>query len=147
VTRAADDLRRTVEPPPERLQAFLAAPDDGAPLVMINLLRYRARAQYPPGAGQEPCSGREAYQRYGAVALRKVASVGGRVVWMGRVAASVIAPEGEEWDDAVLVEYPSRAAFVAMIALPDYQAAVVHRTAALADSRLIATRAQAGAPG
>jgi hypothetical protein len=59
---------------------------------------------------------------------------------MGHVAVSVIAPEGEEWDDAVLVEYPSRKAFLDMLALPDYQAAVFHRTAALDDSRLIATR-------
>ena len=141
------DPQRTVEPSPERLQGFLAKLDDATPLVMINLLRYRERAQYPAGAGADPCSGREAYQRYAAVALQKVASVGGRLVWMGRVAASVIAPEGEEWHDAVLVEYPSRKAFLAMIALPDYQAAAVHRTAALEDSRLIATHAQTGAPG
>jgi len=141
------DPERSVEPSPERLQAFLAEPAGDAPLVMINLLRYRERAQYPPGAGADPCSGREAYQRYAAVALQKVTSVGGRIVWMGRVAASVIAPEGEDWHDAVLVEYPSRKAFLAMLALPDYQAAVVHRTAALADSRLIATRAQTGPPG
>ena len=141
------DPQRTVEPSPERLQGFLAKLDDAIPLVMINLLRYRERAQYPAGAGADPCSGREAYGRYAAVALQKVASVGGRLVWMGRVAASVIAPEGEEWHDAVLVEYPSRKAFLAMIALPDYQAAVLHRTAALEDSRLIATHAQAGPLG
>jgi uncharacterized protein (DUF1330 family) len=119
---------------------------------MINLLRYRERAHYSAGAGAAaagaaPCSGREAYQRYAAVALQKVASVGGRIVWMGRVAASVIAPEGEEWDDAVLVEYPSRKAFLHMIAMPDYQAAVFHRTAALEDSRLLATRAATPGPG
>lgn len=147
MTRDAADARRSVEPSAERIQGFVAAADGDAPLVMINLLRYRERAQYPPGSGADPCSGREAYQRYAAVALQKVASVGGRIVWMGQVAASVIAPEGEEWDDAVLVEYPSRKAFLAMIALPDYQAAAVHRTAALADSRLIATRARAGPPG
>jgi len=141
------DPQRTVEPSPERLQGFLAKLDDATRLVMINLLRYRERAQYPVGAGADPCSGREAYGRYAAVALQKVASVGGRIVWMGRVAASVIAPEGEEWHDAVLVEYPSRKAFLAMIALPDYQAAVLHRTAALEDSRLIATHAQAGPLG
>ncbi len=144
MTREAADARRSVEPSPERLQEFVAAADAGAPLVMINLLRYRERAQYPPGGDAAPCSGREAYQRYAAVALAKVAQVGGRILWMGRVAASVIAPHGEEWDDAVLVEYPSRKAFLDMIALRDYQAAVFHRTAALEDSRLIATHVQRG---
>lgn len=130
-----------IEPSPERLQALLHLEDDDGPLVMINLLRYREHAAYPPDFGAEPCSGREAYQRYGEVARQRVASVGGRPLWMGSVRLTVIAPEAEEWDDAVLVEYPSRKAFFEMITQPEYQAAVPHRTAALADSRLIATRA------
>jgi uncharacterized protein (DUF1330 family) len=133
----------TVEPSPGRLQAVLEAGEDDAPIVMINLLRYRAQAAYPDGFDAEPCSGREAYQRYGTVAAGRVASVGGRLLWMGRVRASVIAPDDETWDDAILVEYPSRRAFLEMVSQPEYLAAAVHRTAALADSRLIATVTQA----
>lgn len=129
----------SVEPSPDRLQAFLGAEDDGAPVVMINLLRYRERAAYPEGFAAEPCTGREAYQRYGSVAAQRISSVGGGLLWLGRVCFSVIAPQGEEWDDAILVQYPSRNAFLEMVAQPEYQAAAVHRTAALADSRLIAT--------
>lgn len=132
-----------VEPGPERMQAFLGAGQDDAPIVMINLLRYRDRAAYPEGFEAEPCTGREAYQRYGAVAAQRIASVGGRVLWMGSVRSSVIAPEGEEWDDAILVEYPSRKAFLEMVSQPEYRAVAAHRTAALADSRLIATATQA----
>jgi uncharacterized protein (DUF1330 family) len=40
----------------------------------------------------------------------------------------VIAPDGEEWNEAVLVEYPSRKAFLDMIGDPEYRAATVHRT-------------------
>ena len=54
--------------------------------------------------------------------------------------ASVIAPEGETWDEVLLVQYPFGQAFLNMVQMPDYQAATVHRTAALADSRLIATQ-------
>lgn len=132
-----------VEPSPERLTAFLEQGQDDSPIVMINLLRYRERATYPPGSDAEPCSGREAYQRYGAGAIGQVSAAGGRVLWLGSVQASVIAPEGEAWDDAVLVEYPSRKAFVEMVSKPDYQAIARHRTAALEDSRLIATVAGA----
>ena len=39
----------------------------------------------------------------------------------------------------MLVQYPSRQAFITMVTRPDYLAASVHRTASLADSRLIAT--------
>ena len=135
----------TVEPTAEGLAALEGLEDDG-PLVMINLLRYRGQAAYPDGFAAEPCSGREADQRYGAVATRTVAEVGGSLVWLGAVRATVIAPEHETWDDAVLVQYPSRKAFLDMIARADYQAAAPHRTAALADSRLIACRPLA-APG
>ncbi len=137
----------SVEPSADRLQSFIKAEDDGSPIVMINLLRYREQAVYPRRFAAEPCTGREAYQRYGAVALERVAYVGGRVLWMGRVQGTVIAPDAEQWDDAVLVEYPSRKAFIEMVSQPEYQAATPHRTAALEDSRLIATTTEAGLPG
>lgn len=110
---------------------------------MINLLRYREQAAYPEGSAAEPCSGREAYRRYGSVAAQRIASVGGRLLWMGSVQATVVAPADESFDDAVLLEYPSRKAFFEMVSQPEYQAAAPHRSAALEDSRLIATTANA----
>jgi len=131
----------SVEPDAERMQAFAGQLEKEGPIVMVNLLRYRDQALYPPDAAAAPCSGREAYQRYSEVALRTVGEVGGDLVYLGRVAVSVIAPGGEEWDDVALVRYPSRRAFIEMISRADYQAGAVHRTAALADSRLICTEA------
>jgi uncharacterized protein (DUF1330 family) len=126
-----------IEPDPEKLRALFGQGE--SPIVMINLLRFRDRAQYPPGSDATPCTGREAYGCYAATALQKVRDVGGRVVWQGGVLNALIAEPGEEWDEAVLVEYPSPKAFLEMVSRPEYQAAVVHRVAALADSRLIAT--------
>jgi len=137
----------SIDPTPEQMQRLLQDVGRLGPIVMINLLRYRAQAEYPPGFDATPCTGREAYQRYGAVAMVKVAEVGGSMLWMGAVKMPVIAPDGEEWDDAVLVQYPSRAAFVEMVSKPDYQAAVPHRTAALADSRLLLTEVRANMLG
>ena len=62
----------SIEPQPDRLQAFLGKLDDETPVVMINLLRYRERAAYPAGSEHAPCSGREAYQRYSETALQKI---------------------------------------------------------------------------
>ncbi len=132
----------SIEPSPAQMQRLLQDAARPEPIVMINLLRYREQAAYPSGFAATPCSGREAYQRYGAVAVSKVAEKGGRLLWMSAVKTAVIAPEGEEWDDAVLVYYPSRAAFLEMVSQPDYLAAAVHRTAALADSRLLLTEGQ-----
>jgi len=141
------DDRRAVEPSAAQIEALAAGGSDDGPIVMLNLLRYRERAAYPAGFDAEPCSGREAYGRYAAVALGKVAEVHGRILWSGAARACVIAPAGEAWDDVVLVEYPSRRAFLTMVGQPDYLAAAPHRTAALADSRLVETTPVAGLPG
>lgn len=111
------------------------------PVTMLNLLRFNEHSRYPAGSDAAPCSGREAYRRYSRVALGKLEAVGARPVWMAEAFASVIAPEDEQWDEVLLVQYPSGAAFMQMLGMPDYQAATIHRTAALADSRLIATLA------
>ena len=57
----------------------------------------------------------------------------------------LIGPPEERWDLAFIAEYPSVAAFVAMLRDPDYRLAVRHRQAAVADSRLI--RMAPAAPG
>jgi uncharacterized protein (DUF1330 family) len=109
---------------------------------MINLLRYRDEAAYEAGSAHPPCSGREAYERYSRGVLPLIAKHGGRPIWAGSAVASPVAPEGEAWDHAVLVEYPSLQDFMDMTTSAEYRAFAVHRQAALTDSRLIATRQQ-----
>jgi uncharacterized protein (DUF1330 family) len=128
-----------IEPSPEKLQKLIAEADDESPIVMINLLRYRDRAEYPRGSDATPCSGEEAYQRYGALVVPMLGEVGAKILWRASVKHTVIGPASEEWDEALLVQYPSRRAFLTMVSRADYQRAAVHRSAALADSRLIAT--------
>ncbi|MDJ0787441.1 MAG: DUF1330 domain-containing protein [Myxococcota bacterium] len=141
----------TIEPDPQIVEAFLAAEESPGPIVMINLLRYREQADYPADAPESldttPCSGRDAYQRYGAGVGPMIAQAGGRILFMGAVQATVIAPDGEQWHDAVLVEYPSRRSFFEMVSRPDYLAIAHHRKAGLCDSRLIATTKLASAVG
>ena len=137
---------RSVDPDSQTLKQFRNQRQSAKPIVMLNLLRYRERAAYPDGFDAEPCSGREAYQRYGAVAGGLVADAGGRPVWMGTISRAFIAPDAEAWDDAILVYYPSRQHFLDMYESADYQAAKPHRTAALEDSRLIDSTALFG-PG
>lgn len=104
------------------------------PIVMLNLLRFRDHAAY--GDPAESCSGREAYKRYSQTSLKTIAAVGGSVVFGGKVHESLIGPVSETWHQIFLVRYPSVAAFRFMLAMPEYQACVYHRTAALEDSRL-----------
>jgi hypothetical protein len=50
-------------PHPEQAQAFFSAAEAG-PFVMINLLKFKEKAEYADGSDGE-LSGREAYLRYG----------------------------------------------------------------------------------
>ena len=108
----------SVNPSLESLATLSEWPDDG-PIAMLNLLRY---------AGE---SGRETYGRYGEVAARSIASVGGSLIYM----APVIDPS-DSWDSAALVFYPRRAAYLEMQTDKNYVAAVPDRTAGL-DARLL----------
>ena len=130
-----------VNPAPRAFEAFAARADAG-PVVMLNMLRFRAEAEYPAGSGHTPCSGREAYRRYIEVAERYVQGVGGKRIWLGGAPQTLIGPAHETWDEVFLVEYPSRTAFLTMVADSGYRAITVHRTAALADSRLVALTPQ-----
>jgi uncharacterized protein (DUF1330 family) len=129
---------KTVNPTRESISALGRVPGN-TPIVMVNLLRFRDRAAYPPGSSFGECTGRQAYKRYMEHAAKPLGEVGAKAVWFSRALACVIAPVDEQWDQVLLVRYPSVDAFMAMIRIPDYLAASVHREAALEDSRLIAT--------
>jgi uncharacterized protein (DUF1330 family) len=107
---------------PERLNEqgfgeFAARAEDGSPVVMLNLLRFK------------PDGGEERYMEYGAAVAPSLEKVGGRIVWAGRPAAPLL---GERrWDMVALVEYPSRQAFLDMIGSPGYQEIGHLRTEAL----------------
>ena len=107
-------------------------------VVMLNLLKFAQQANYAPIAEVEPCSGFEAFARYGSAVAPMIAACGGELVWQGQQAAMLIGPQDKNWDLTVLVRYPSASAFLGMIGSPEYQAIAFHRSAALADSRLIA---------
>ena len=63
--------------------------------------------------------------------------VGGEVVWRGTFQTMVTGPEGKQWHDGFVARYPNSGAFFEMIKDADYQKAVINRTAALVDSRLM----------
>jgi uncharacterized protein (DUF1330 family) len=127
-------VRGTVDPEREQIARLAAGDPDEGPILMLNLLRFRARAAAVDG--EEGPTGRQAYERYAAGVASHLDAAGGRIVNAGECVEVVIGPEGE-WDLVALVEYPSRRAFLTMVGDPDYQATAVWRTAALADSRLI----------
>jgi uncharacterized protein (DUF1330 family) len=109
----------SVDPTGDDLKRFLAE-DDGGPVTMLNLLRFK------------PDGGRESYNKYSRAILPFLEKVGGALVYYGETATPLVAPDTDTpWDAVLLVRYPSRQAFSAMVADPEYQQITHLRTAAL----------------
>lgn len=133
--------RVAIEPTPDQLATVADLPA-GEPVVMLNLLRFREVADYsehPDLAPVEPISGVDAYQRYGDAAWPHLAAASAQIVYHGSARSTLIGPVGEQWDQVVLVRYPSPEAFLGMVSTPEYRHLTGHRIAALADSRLVPT--------
>ena len=110
------------------------------PVVMLNLLRFRAVADYsatPHLAPTEPISGEAAYRLYVAHTLPHLEASGGKLLFFGRGGKYLIGPSSEEWDMVMLVQQSSLASFMAFASNEDYLTGIGHRTAALSDSRLL----------
>ncbi|MEM7214227.1 MAG: DUF1330 domain-containing protein [Pseudomonadota bacterium] len=122
-----------VNPERDRFGQFHQLTRQG-PIHMLNLIRLKETAVYPDGT---MVTGKEAYSAYGRESAPIFKRVGGKIVWSGNFELNLIGPEEEEWQIAFIAEYPSAEAFVEMVKDADYQAAVVHRTAAVLDSRLV----------
>jgi uncharacterized protein (DUF1330 family) len=131
-----------VFPPAEQAAAFFSAAEDG-PFVMVNLLKFKERADYPDGS-DAGLSGREAYARYGAGVQACLTAVGGKSLYAGAVTELMLGEVDELWDMVALAQYPSRAAMITMIQSPDYQAIEKHRVAGLAGQLNTRTRSLQG---
>ncbi|HLZ18079.1 MAG TPA: DUF1330 domain-containing protein [Smithellaceae bacterium] len=90
---------------PEEFKKLAKNINDG-PVVMLNLLKFK-------GAG-----GQASYARYTQEAGKFVEGVGGKVLYLGK--AGELLNGSERWDMVMLVQYPSRKAFLTMANDPEY---------------------------
>lgn len=134
---AGDPQVGTLYPTDEQVAAF-AQGDPNTPVQMLNLLKYRARAHYTKPVDSPDCSGREAYERYIAAAGKSIHDAGATMLWYGTVGGLLIGTPGNDWDDALIVQYPDRNHLLRMFGDPDYQATTFHREAALERTIILA---------
>jgi uncharacterized protein (DUF1330 family) len=128
-----------LEPTEDAGRRYFSRPVAG-PVVMLNLLRFRAVADYsatPELAPPEPISGAEAYQRYVEHTLPHLHESGGEVLFTGESDHFLIGPEDERWDLVLLVRHRSQESFLAFASNEPYLDGMSHRLAALEDSRLL----------
>ena len=100
-------MSASLEPMPEQFAALAARPAD-EPVVMINLLQFRADG------------GRQSYIRYTHEVTPHLLRVGGTVRYAGASPTVVVGEREKPWRDAIIVvEYPSPAAFLDMVSNED----------------------------
>ncbi len=92
------------------LDAFLGESDD-SPFAMLNLIQL------------DPDGGRERYAQYHQLAKPSLARYGARILYAGNGLPVLTEGDLQGWDVVLVVQYPNRAAFKAMIADPEYQVA------------------------
>ena len=127
-------IDRSIDPMADQVRALRDRGPDG-PIVMVNLLKFRERAEYPEGSGSPSCSGAEAYARYQHAFTVTVGEVSqAQVLYEGPVGQVFIGdPTSREadWDKVLIVRYPTRQHFLGMMANDRYREALVHRYAGL----------------
>lgn len=123
-------VTNAMQPNADQIREWLDG-KDGTPIVMVNLLKFKEKADYPDGRDAD-LSGREAYMRYGQAMGQLVAENGGRMIFSGRTNMTLIGEVEEDWDVVALVEYKSRKSMQQITQSPDYAAIEEHRNAGLA---------------
>lgn len=110
--------------------------DQTAPVVMVNLMRFRQRSLDGDGSGWD------AYLRYSALTVPMIKARGGTLLWTGEAETIALGPQaGNDWDFVALVYYPSVSAFRDMMTSEAYERdADPHRVNGCAEHVIIATR-------
>ena len=130
----------SIDPTRDQVRNLRDHGGDG-PVVMMNLLKFRETANYSPDAGMASCSGKAAYDRYQHAFTVAVGAISqAEVLYDGPCEQVFIGQAGTDatnWDKLLLVRYPSRQHFLAMMADDSYRDALVHRYAGLERTVLI----------
>ena len=136
-----------IHPSAEQQKSFYEAYKDKGKIVMLNLLKFRKQADYTDIDHLKPdkdITGQEAYLTYMNSVTPIFDKVGGQMIYYGNSGDFLIGPSSEQWDAVLLVTYPSIEAFMGLALDKGYEAIAGHRTAALADSRLLPTLSPMG---
>ncbi len=127
-----------IDPDRENFGRFKALPRD-TPIHMLNLVRFKPLATYPAGHSLAGAgwTGEQAYREYMRTIRPVLERAGGTIAWAGGFDCVVTGPAEWPWDETFVMAYPDAASFLGMVKDPDYAPVVVHRQAAVADSRLV----------
>ena len=125
----SNSYKNALRPNPIQLAEFALGDDD--PILMVNLLKFKDKAEYEDGRATN-LTGREAYEIYITETREHLANVGAELILGGEVSGLLLGEVEELWDAFGVARYPSRKAMIAMARNPAYIESEKHRAAGLA---------------
>jgi uncharacterized protein (DUF1330 family) len=114
---------------PKQLEELMK-PGPKGPIFMVNLLKFKERAEYDDGRPTD-LTGREAYMIYGRAVSELLPKFGGRAIFVADVTFLSLGQADELWDEVAIAMYPQRADMVRMSLSEEWRAIAVHRSAGL----------------
>ena len=131
--------RDDVWPSPDQLAARVGDTRE-CPVYCINFLSFRDKAEYSDGRPTD-LTGVKAYLRYGMRAVAAVRALGGRIL-LGGHAGDLLTDEVKsavagDWDDIVIVRYPTPRTILKLDRIPWYPGGHVDRDAGLERTALL----------
>ena len=125
----SNSYKNALRPNPIQLAEFALGDDD--PILMVNLLKFKDKAEYEDGRATN-LTGREAYEIYVTETREHLANVGAELILGGEVSGLLLGEVEELWDAFGVARYPSRKAMIAVARNPAYIESEKHRAAGLA---------------
>lgn len=132
-------MKKHIDATPESGKDFYINFHDKGEIVMLNLLKFKDIADYSNLAPipTTKTSGKEAFKLYLSATNKQLKEFGSEIIFYGASNSFLIGPEHEKWDAVLLVKHKSVLKFMEFAKTDAYLNNVIHRSAALEDSRLL----------
>jgi hypothetical protein len=122
--------------PEYALRLASTPPDDDRPVWMVNLMKYRDRAEYADGR-ETTLRGQEADDLYAP--FGPLAAVGAQIVFVASVEDQLLG-DSPRWDRVAVVQYPTGRSFIEMSAREDFRELHVHKEAGMEQTIVMGCR-------
>ena len=134
-------VENRVFPNREQMKGFFENTDDNEPIYMLNLLKFKEKAEYKDGR-ETSLTGREAYTIYAEFMDKHLKEIGGELVLHTDVKRLAVGKVEELWDVVAIAKWPSRKIMGEnmMPSDPEYLEAYQHREVGLAGQLNIETK-------
>ena len=114
----------------EAIERMAQSVDDG-PFTMVNIIKYKDHATYPVGSDEPARTGRQAYAQYTGTVGPLIYALGGSVAYQQDCELLFVGDESAAADEVIIINYPSRQAYLRMFRSEAYQSVILHRKAGL----------------